>query len=100
MVYDKRLVIQRIDEKTEQWSDYIELHARINKTQGSENFSAGAIRSKRTLNFDFRYSKLVEDISIDPQSYRIFYRGHQYNIIDSDDYMEQHRTIRLVGELY
>ena len=30
----------------------------------------------------------------------IIYRGRTFKVKDYDDYMEQHRTIRLVGEFY
>ena len=34
------------------------------------------------------------------QPYRILYRGRTFKVVDYDDYMEQHREIKLVGELY
>lgn len=43
MAYDKPIVIQRIDEGTELWSDIYRLHARVNKSNGSEYLSAVSI---------------------------------------------------------
>lgn len=42
----------------------------------------------------------MEDVVYRPQLYRIVYRGRTYNIQDYDDFMEQHRTVRLVGVAY
>ena len=35
-----------------------------------------------------------------PQPYRILYRGHTFKVVDYDDYLEQHRTVKMVGDLY
>lgn len=93
--------IQRIDPDTEDWADLLHLHAlQINKTGGGENFAAGAEQYHPRLTFELRYFKALEDVVHDPQSHRIKYRGRVYNIQDYDDFMEQHRTVRLVGVAY
>lgn len=100
IVYDKPITIQKMDEVTEDWSDLFpkSLHARVNKSSGSESLEAGSIRSKTSLSFDVRYFKDLEQIRLNTQIYRIVYRGHVYNIVDYDDYMEQHMSIKLKGE--
>jgi hypothetical protein len=35
-----------------------------------------------------------------PQLYRVLYRGHKFKLVDWDDFMEQHRTVKLVGAAY
>lgn len=100
MVFDKPIVIEKLDENTEEWSEYIRLHARINKTKQSEYLSAGATRSAMTLTFTLRYAKPLEDIAMNTQIYRIVYKGFPYNVVDYDDYMLMHQTIKLVGESY
>lgn len=102
MVYDKPIIIQKIDENTEEWKDLFEkpLHARVNKSGGSEYLNAGANQSKSNRVFEIRYNKALEDIEDNRGSYRIIYRGRTYNITDYDDYLEQHKTIKLLGVSY
>lgn len=93
--------IQRIDEETERWTDLLHLHAlKVNKTGGGETSNAGAEQYHPRLTFEVRWSKALEDVVYSPQTYRIVYRGRTYNIQDYDDFMEQHRTVRLVGVAY
>lgn len=100
MTFDKPIKIQKMDLSTEEWSDVYSLHARVNKTQGSETTSSGATQSKATRTFEVRYFKALEDIALSTQIYRIEYRGHVYNIVDYDDYMESHQTVKFVAEAY
>ena len=97
MVYDKPIIIQKIDDITEQWTDLYKPHAKINKSGGSEYLSAGANQSKSTRVFEIRYFPGVEAIDFDRGSYRIIYKGHVYNITDYDDYQESHKTVKLLG---
>lgn len=82
------------------WADHWKLHARVNKSGGGQTQNAGADQYRATLTFDVRYFKALEDMRFNPQPYRIVYRGHFFKLVDWDDYMEQHRTVRLVGEAY
>lgn len=100
MVFDKPIVIQKINETTETWEDLFNLHAKINKSGGSEYLSAGANQSKSTLVFEVRYFKDLEDINYSRGLYRILYRGRLFNITDYDDYQEQHKTVKLLGVSY
>ena len=99
--YDKPITIQKIDESTETWADVFHLHATINKSKtGSEYLNAGAIQSKQTLTFEVRYFKELEAIDLNRQLYRIVYRGVQYDIKDYDDFMLEHKTVKLLGVSY
>lgn len=97
MVFDKPIIIQKISEASETWEDLYTLHARVNKKSGSEYLSAGANQSKSNLVFEVRYNPSLEAINYDRGSYRIIYRGQAFNITDYDDYMESHKTIKLLG---
>ena len=101
-VYDKPIMIQVQDPDTERWVDAFtkNLHAEVNKTGGGTAMNAGADQYRASLTFKLRYIKALEDINYGPQPYRILYRGRKFKVKDYDDYMEQHRTIRLVGEFY
>lgn len=100
MTFDKPIVIQKIDQETEQWSNLWPLHARINKTTGSEYVEAGADRSQSTKTFEVRYFAGIEDIDFNRGLYRILYRGHTFNIVDYDDYMESHQVVKLKAVSY
>lgn len=96
-----RIVIQRMDPDTEVWTDLLRLHAiQVNKAGSSESFSAGREQYSPRLTFDLRWCRKLEDLRYDTQNHRIMYQGHTFNIVDYDDYMEQHLTVRLTGEAY
>ena len=100
MTYDKPITIQVQDPETEQWTDKLRLHAMVNKTGGGQALNAGADQYRVSLTFEVRYVRLLEDVAYNTQPYRILYRGRTFKVVDYDDYMEQHRTVKLVGELY
>lgn len=96
-----RFVIQRQNPETEEWTDYCYCHAiQVNKDVGKESFSAGSDQLHIRLWFDVRWSHVIEEVAYNSQEFQIVYRGRTFNIIDHDDYMEQHRVIRLLGESY
>lgn len=93
--------IQRLDPKTEEWSDHLHLHAlQVNKSGGGESFAAGADQYHPRLTFTLRWCRELEAIRYNTQEHRIMYQGHAFNIQDYDDYMEQHITVLLVGVAY
>ena len=95
------VTIQHLDPETEEWSDLLRLHAlKVNKTGGGEIFTAGAEQYHPRLTFTFRWCKALENVAYDTQMHRIVYRGRVFDIQDHDDYMEQHREIKLVGVAY
>lgn len=102
--YDRPIIIQKVsDEATEKWVNVFNkpIHASINKAKNNDEFlNAGAIQSKRSLVFEVRYFADLEPISLDTQSYRIVYQGVPFNIVDYDDYMLKHKTVKLLGESY
>lgn len=100
MVFDKRIIIETLDESPEQWKPRYSLHAHINKSSGSERFGAGASRTAMTKKFEVRYFKDLTEIEFNTQIFRIVYKNQIYNIVDYDDYMENHQTVRLTGEYY
>lgn len=96
--YDRPISIQKINELTETWEDVFKVHASINKAKSdNEYLNAGAIQAKKNLTFEVRYFADLEDISLNLQSYRIVYQGLPFNIVDYDDFMLQHKTVKLLG---
>lgn len=100
MIYDKPVTIQEQDPNTEEWVDKWHLHARVNKTGGGQALSAGADQYRAALTFEVRYFSALEEMRYNPQPFRIVYRGHRFKVTDYDDFMEQHQTVKLVGEAY
>ena len=100
MTYDKPIVIQTQDPDTEQWTDALKLHARVNKTGGGTSLAAGADQYHVRLTFELRYVSALQRIAYGVQPFRVVYRGHTFRAIDYDDYLEQHLTVKLTGELY
>lgn len=100
MIYDKPITIQQQDPDTEDWADKWKLHAKVNKTGGGQALNAGADQYRATLTFEIRYFKALEELRYSPQLFRIVYRGHSFKLADFDDFMEQHRSVKLVGEAY
>lgn len=99
--YDQPIVIQKINEATEEWEDVYTPHASINKNKNNDEYlSGGAIQAKRTLVFEIRYFADLELVANNTQLYRVMYRGTPYNIEDYDDYMMRHKTVKLLGVSY
>ncbi len=101
-VYDKPVMLQRQNEDTEQWENAADrpFHAHVNKTGGDQSFAADAGQFHARLTFEFRYCRALEEVRYCPQLYRLLYRGHTFRIMDYDDYMEQHSTVKIMGEMY
>ena len=99
--YDKPITIQKINELTERWEDVFRVHAQINKSKSNDEYlSSGAIQGKRHLTFEIRYFKALENIALNTQSYRILFQGVPYDIKDYDDFMLQHKSVKMVGVSY
>lgn len=95
------VTIQHMNPDTEEWEVYCALHAiRINRAGGGETYGAGREHFSPRLTFDFRSCSLLDELRYDTQNYRIMYQRQPFNIIDYDDYLEQHLTVRLTGEAY
>ena len=66
MTFDKPIIIQKIDDVTEQWSNLWSLHARVNKTTGSEFVEEGrsSLRRQKRLRFGiFKISRTLITIA-------------------------------------
>ena len=98
--YNIPILIQKKDEDTEKWSDFLHLHARITRSRGSEYVRAGAIQSKSERIFEVRYQPGLKDIEFNTSLYRVVYNGIYYNVQDYDDYMEKHINVKLIGLSY
>lgn len=100
--YDRPITIQTIGgEDNETWVDLYSLHANINKAKDNDEYlSGGSIQEKVSLVFEVRYFENLENIAYNTSMYRIVYDGHNFNIVNYDDYMLQHKTVKLLGVSY
>ena len=96
MRFDKKIIIQKINEATEEWSDVWTLHAAINKAKATE-YSGAATETKRTLTFTVRFATPLTVIAYQTSAFRIVFDGVVFNITDFDDFMLEHKTIRFTG---
>lgn len=98
MVFNRPIIIRKLNEDTEQWEDYISLKSRKpNKSKGSEYLSSGAIQSTHELVFEVRYCTPLKVISLNTQSYSIIYDGVVYDILDYDNFKMENKTVKLLG---
>ena len=99
--FDRPITIEKIDEVTELWEPVFKLHARINKAKSNNEYlTAGTVQGKKSLTFEVRYFKALEPIGDNTQLYRILYQGVPFNIMDYDDFMLRHNTVKILGVSY
>lgn len=99
--YDRPIIIQKQNKKTELWEDLYKVHAKINKASNDNAYlGSGASQSKRNITFQIRYFNGLEAMDLNRQYYRILYQGVPYNIEDYDDYMLKHRDVKILGVSY
>lgn len=98
MILNQLIQIQKLIENTNQYQNYYTCHAQVNKTGGNEYLIAGAVSTKNKFSFIVRYCKELKDLQFDTQSYRIIFDGITFNILDADDFKQQHKTIKMIGE--
>lgn len=100
-LYDRPITIQKQDKTTELWEDLYTVHAKINKASNDNTYlGSGASQSKRNLTFEIRFFKGLEAMDLDRQYYRIIYQGEPYNVVDYDDFMLKHKTVKILGVSY
>ena len=94
------IIIQKKDEETEEWNEFLPVHARIIKNKGSEYLKAGAIQNVVEKIFDIRFNSKVREIEYNTSLYRILYANRKFNVIDYDDFNDEHINVKLVGVSY
>lgn len=98
MVFNRPIIIKKLNEDTEQWEDFLSLKSKKpNKNKGSEYLSSGAIHSTHELVFEVRYCPPLKNISLNTQSYAIVYDDVFYDIVDYDNFKMENKTVKLLG---
>lgn len=98
MILNHRIQVRKLNENTNLYEDYYSCHANVNKTGGNEYLIAGAVSTKNKFTFVVRYCKELKTLQFDTQSYRIVFNDIVFNILDADDFMQRHQTIKIIGE--
>ena len=96
--YNQVIQIQKLNDDTELYNDYYRCHAQVNKTGGNEYLIAGSVSTKNKFTFIVRYCEELKNLQFDTQTYRIVFNGVIFNILDADDFMQRHKTIKIIGE--
>ncbi len=98
MILNQKIQIQKLNEDNDAYSDYYSCHAQVNKTGGNEYLIAGTVSTKNKFTFIVRYCEELKNLQFDTQTYRIIFNGIIFNILDADDFMQRHKTIKIIGE--
>ena len=76
MIYNRIIKIQKLIGN--QWTDYMTIHAAVNKAAGGEELEAGSFQSQETLQFDVRFCLAVAAIRKNTQLYQVVYDGDSH----------------------
>lgn len=98
MILNQKIQIQKLNDDNDSYSSYYSCHAQVNKTGGNEYLIAGAVSTKNKFTFIVRYCEELKNLQFDTQTYRIVFNGVIFNILDADDFMQRHKTIKIIGE--
>lgn len=99
MTYDKPIIIQKLNEDTQEFEDRWKLHANVRYTQGSEYSDAGAQRSTQTMNFIVRAFKDLKEIKRNTQIYQIIFEDSTFSIEEYEPY-DNNKSVRLQAASY
>lgn len=98
MILNQKIQIQKLNDDNDSYSAYYSCHAQVNKTGGNEYLIAGSVSTKNKFTFIVRYCEELKNLQFDTQTYRIVFDGIIFNILDADDFMQRHKTIKIIGE--
>ena len=97
-VFNKLVLIQKLNLDTEVWEDYFLTHAYVNKSSGKEYFNARVEISNSTFNFSIRYSEKLKDVMFNTEVYRVVYGSRIFDIKNADNFMMKNHELTIVGE--
>ena len=87
-----KITIQVMNED-ELWVDLLTCQAQVNGLSGSEYWAASAEQAQNSVDFIVRYTPLLSALL--PQTTRILFRGHFYDVKSIDNFMYQDRSLKL-----
>lgn len=95
-----KIVIEKMDEETEVWSEYYSCRAKVNTSGGNEYLAGGAERSSSDVDFRVRYCTALENMYLNTQIYRILFRNGVFNakVVDNFKFKNLYLDIRATGK--
>ena len=94
ITFEKMSVVQDdIGNEIKAWSYYYNCRASVNGLSGSEYWAAKAQQAEETVVFTVRYCENLKNIN--PQEYRISFRGEIYDIQPSDNYKHLNESLKI-----
>ena len=74
------------------------LWAKVNTYKPSLMAQAARTNIDADISFKIRYGKEIEDIDLNPQDYRVLFKGLYFTVKYTDDYLFRHDKITLYCE--
>ena len=104
----ERIIIQKFENtidyegfNTEGWVDYYKCWCAHNKVNEKEFYSAMSLQTENIVTFSVRYSEKIKTILDDPnvtKSYRVIYKGREYDIKFINDIKNYHKYVDIKAE--
>lgn len=91
--YSKESVFDDVGNDITDFVDLLKCRAQINGIGGKEYYAAAQNNAENDVTFEVRYCKALKDIT--PQSARIVYAGHFYDIKHIDDFMQTRESLKI-----
>lgn len=93
-----RITFQRLND-SEEWIDYYNCYAKVNTEGGREYLGSSAEQSVSNTVFTIRYCKMLKDLYLNSQLYRIKFNKAVFDIKFVDNYMfkNQYLNIKAIG---
>ena len=90
------LSVDEVGNHINAWADYHSCFAVANLVSGKEYAVAGQVQNGDTLQFVIRWCGKLRDLNT--TQYRIVFQGDLYNIINVDEVLFRHESLKLIGE--
>lgn len=101
-VYRKKIKIQRLSTtktpggfKTEQWKDFYENYAYVNKLSGTERWTAAQVQMDSVVRFTFRHHRKLDQVT--PKRYRLVFGTRVFSITNVDNVQFKNETVKIDG---
>ena len=95
------IIIERYNADNNSWQEFFRTRAiSVNKgtlSKGASYLQADTLQNQVAKTFKVRYGKKIAQIEGNCSQYRIKHVGKYYDLVDYDDFQEQHLEVRLLG---
>ena len=92
------LTILKLNPDSGEYEPYMHTHLLSENKARSETSTEGRGQSSSAvIVFRLRWSPMLAPIEFAMEEYRIVWRGHEFVIDEFDDFMHQHRTLKITG---